>query len=164
MSEFKIDTNFHTPQVVAEKMAFMAYMLCDKLEAVLEPCPGIGQLADALAKEFELVFMPIADYWDMKHLPDVVYDAVVLNPPFSPVKEIERFVMDAMERSKIVIALLPWTYIVNSERRLKVLQDFGLRTVISLPRKTFPGCRVQVCIIELEKGHEGPTYFQSFTF
>lgn len=173
---FEIDPNYQTPPKVAEFMASIASRTVAHpydpkhniySPTALEPTPGLGHLVGALNDIGFTVYGPgngcFWESWANLSYPGK-YDVVVMNPPFTPVKEMERFVLRAMELSDNVIALLPWTYIVNSERRLKVFQDYGLKGVISLPRKTFPGCRVQSMIAVLEKGYKENTYFKNFTW
>lgn len=93
---------------------------------------------------------------------DQRFDYVVMNPPFTPMKEGYRFLAEAMRMSDNIIALLPWLSLINSERRTKEINDFGLVSVTHLPRKAFPGSRVQCCIIKLRKGYEGEISFRLF--
>lgn len=167
MSEFKIDTNFQTPMVVCNKMAEMAGNVSVPLSTgfrgirILEPTPGIGNLVKALEEVFSVVYRPTGSFWE-KCYPYKYFDIVVMNPPFNPVIEMERFVNAAMELSDNIIALLPYNYLVNSERRVSELMDYGLVSITHLPRKTFPGCRVQVAIFELKKGYAGKTEWKRF--
>lgn len=174
---FEIDPNYQTPPVVANYMAKIASGtliphptnpgITQYPATALEPTPGLGNLVGALNDHGLTVYGPgKSDFWESwanLSYPGK-YDVAVMNPPFTPVKEMERFVLRGMELSDNVIALLPWTYIINSERRLQVFQDYGLKWIISLPRKTFPGCRVQSMIAVLNKGHKGKTNFTNFTW
>jgi hypothetical protein len=166
MEEFKISADFQTPSVVAEEMARILGSYSGVV-TVLEPTPGLGGLVKVLDSRYDVEF-PDGDFWDFcGSEPDetfYLYDAVVMNPPFNPVKECERFVEVSLELADKVIALLPWSYVVNSERRLQLFMAFGLVSVTVLPRKTFPGARVQTAIFELHAGHKGPTEFKTFTW
>lgn len=169
---FEINENFQTPPVVADYMAEMASEI--KLPRfsfpgisnirILEPTPGKGQLVQALNDKMPWnVCFPDGDFWTSP-CSEEEYHCVVMNPPFNPVLEMERFVKKCMLLAPNVIALLPWSYIINSERRLAELIAYGLVSVTSLPRKTFPGCRVQVAIFELNKGYAGQTEFKQFSW
>lgn len=170
--DFKIDPNFQTPRVVCDKMAYMASLVELKYKrelsslSVLEPTPGMCGLVDALKDILPwTVWFPGGDFWTSTLNNAMArYDVVVMNPPFNPVKEMERFVNRAMDVSDYIIALLPYNYLVNSERRVSELMDYGLVSITHLPRKTFPGCRVQVAIFELKKGYVGKTEFKRFTW
>jgi hypothetical protein len=168
---FKIDPNFQTPPVVCHYMANMAADILGgnvggpNLFSVLEPTPGLGSLKRSLENFNFNVWAPEGDFWgSLLERTINKYDAVVMNPPYNPMKELERFVNRGMELSDNVIALLPYHYLVNSERRVTELMDFGLVSITHLPRKTFPGCRVQVAIFELKKGYAGKTEFKRFSW
>lgn len=169
---FTVNENFQTPPIVAGLMAHMASGIkipitrsLDSLN-VLEPTPGTGMLVEALKKKLPWkVHYPEGDFWEsLLNRYVSKFDVVVMNPPFNPVSEMVRFVTRAMELSDNVIALLPWTYVINSERRLIQMEEFGLVSVTNIPRKTFPGCRVQTAIFELKKGHGGHTEFKRFSW
>lgn len=168
---FQISDDFQTPAVVAKHMAKMAWYMLMSLDdydhkGVIEPTPGHGNLVKELSELFGSgnIQFPIGDFWETP-LRETPCDLVVMNPPFSPVVEMERFVEFGLNYAEIgVIALLPWSYIINSERRLVRLMDYGFVSVTNLPRKTFPGCRVQTCIVELRKGYKGQTEFKKFSW
>jgi len=46
---------------------------------------------------------------------------------------------------------MPWLTIINSQKRTEKINNYGLKSVTHLPRKTFPCSRVQCCILEMEK-------------
>jgi len=126
---FQISTNFQTPQIVCELMAKMAVNVASPLRTskvynALEPSPGTGQLVHWLENYGFIVYKPLGDFWDMQFESDKCFDIVVMNPPFNPVKEMERFVNRAMELSDNVIALLPVNYI-TSEKRFKAYSKKG---------------------------------------
>lgn len=160
---FQINTNFQTPRIVGDYMARMVIRPRGRNPVVIEPTPGTGQLVEALKARNMNVYAPTGDFWESAHS-KISCDYYVMNPPFNPVSDMERFVNHAMEVCDNVIALLPCTYVINSERRLGELMDYGLVSVTSLPRKTFPGCRVQVGIFELKKGYAGTTTFKRFSW
>lgn len=51
-----------------------------------------------------------------------------------------------------IIILLPWLALINSERRVRKYIEKGLKKVVHLPCKAFPGARVQTCILVFQKG------------
>lgn len=167
--------NFQTPTKVADHMAKMAHQSQPKKTeliefpycSVLEPTPGKGHLIWALnnlSYGFSVYGPGNCDFWESWGMRDRRFDFVVMNPPFFPIKDMERFVIKAMELSDRIIMLLPWSYIINSQRRLNVLKEFGMVSITSLPRETFPGARIQTCIIHLVKAHREATIFKVFNF
>jgi hypothetical protein len=161
MNTITIDTNFQTPVVVCD---FMASMINGKGRLVLEPTPVTGRLVKSIQNNGHLVYFPDSDYWYMDHGVVKTYDYTVMNPPFSPMSEGYRYLQDAMKRSEQIIALLPWFIIINSERRLNDIKEWGLKSVTALPRKTFPGTRIQCCIIEMDNFFGGTTEFKTFSW
>jgi hypothetical protein len=167
---FKYD--FQTPVPVAK---YMVSLLPEwGVNTVLEPTPGVGNIVKAL---FERGFKVVApeDYFLLETMR---FDAVVMNPPFShkftilnnaPI-EIHKagmrmgywFLVECMKRSDIVIALMPWFTISDSDVRLRALKDFGLVSVTALPRKTFQFARIQTCVLHLQKGYRGATEFKVY--
>lgn len=167
---FKYD--FQTPVPVAK---YMVSLLPDRVDNVLEPTPGIGNITKALQNAGHSVTAP-ADFFLLNK--GDRYDAVVMNPPFShkftllknaPV-EIHKagmrmgywFLTECMMRSDIIIALMPWFTISDSDIRLRAIKDYGLRSVTALPRKTFQYARIQTCVLELERGYRGTSEFKVY--
>lgn len=168
---FTLDNiNFQTPPVVCDHMAKMAkdcnVIGINSYLTVLEPTPGKGNLVGALNDHGFVVYGPGSlDFWvSPVNVYSSKYDFVVMNPPFFPIKEMERFILRAQELSNNVIMLIPYIYIINSERRLNQLKSFGMVSITNLPRKTFPKSRVQTCIVHLKKNHSGDTLFKTFEF
>ena len=128
----------------------MARLLPDGIVTVLEPTPGRGNLARALAGY--QVTAP-AEFWNVSGR----FDAVVMNPPFTPMQMGYRILYRVMEMSDVVIALMPWLTLINSKRRTRDIEAFGLKEVIHLPRDVFPGFRVQTCILNMQNGFRGRT-------
>lgn len=152
-----INAEFQTPHVVAK---YMASFLPDNCGTILEPTPGIGNLAWA-ASDKGLVTAP--DYFE--DIPKGSrFDYAVMNPPFTPMQEGYRYLLEVMEMTDHIIALLPWFILINSEKRMTAIKDFGLISVTHLPRKTFPGCRIQCCVLQLSKGYKGETQLKRFTW
>lgn len=165
-------TEFQTPPDVCR---YMASLIPDISITVLEPTPGKGNLANACRDIGKLVTSPI-DYFlrDKK----AKYDCVVTNPPFSSKYLITknmpptftdrgmnagyRILFECMEHSDHIIALMPWFTLSDSDVRLRLLKNYGIISITSLPRKTFDYARIQTCIIHLQKGYIGATEFKVY--
>ena len=163
-------TQFQTPPAVCR---YMASLIPGHVKTVLEPTPGIGNLVSALS-DFK-VTAPV-DYFTLD--PGQRYDAIVMNPPFSATSaNLEnaptsflgtgmrfgyQMLMQSMHQSDHIIALMPWFTISDSDVRMRCLKRFGLKSITTLPRKTFQYARIQTCILELEKGYVGKTTFEVF--
>ncbi len=152
-----LSDQFQTPPIVAN---YMASFLPNNCGTILEPTPGIGNLIEA-AKDKGNIFAP-QFFEDIKK--GSRFDYAIMNPPFSPMKEGYRYLSEVMLMSDHIIALLPWFIIINSERRLNAIKSFGLVSVTHLPRKTFPGCRIQCCILQMKKGYKEDTLFKNFNW
>lgn len=154
MEYSKTMSDFQTLPVIAQ---YMVSMLPTHVITVLEPTPGDGNIVAELREHGFEITAP-EDYF---LLGSQKFDAVVMNPPFSakdtvltnctkPLKGMAvswEILTQCMLRSDVVIALVPWYVVINSDKRLKFLQQFGLISITSLPRKAFPGVRVQTCIL-----------------
>jgi type I restriction-modification system DNA methylase subunit len=141
------ETDFQTPSYVCQ---FMVSLLPANVSIILEPTPGKGNLVRALAGY--RVTAP-ANFWMVSGR----FDAVIMNPPFTPMEQGYRILYAVMEMSDVVIALMPWLTLINSKRRTKDIKTFGLKDVIHLPRDVFSGSRVQTCILNMRKGYAGKT-------
>jgi hypothetical protein len=62
-----------------------------------------------------------------------------------------------MTMSDHIIALMPWLTYINADRRAKTIEDYGLVSVTRLPRSTFPGARVQCCVLQIRRGYRDNT-------
>ena len=132
------------------------------IKTVLEPTPGEGNLVRALQNRKIAVEYPPGDFWTMtQQQPDSFdyYDAVVMNPPFSPMQQGYNILYRCMEMTDVIIALMPWLVLINSETRTKDIFDFGLVSVTHLPRSAFPGARVQTCILKMVRNWVKMTEF-----
>ena len=159
MSKFEgySSDHFQTPDWCCE---YMASFLPDDCPSILEPTPGKGNLVKALKKKGHVVDTGRDDFFD---IPDwFSVDWIVMNPPFTPMKVGYKILDKCMKMSDNIIALMPWLTIINSEKRTKKIMDFGLKSIVHLPRKTFPGSRVQTCILELSKRWDEPTIFKAY--
>lgn len=155
--ELRIDTNFQTPVPVA---AYMASLLPNNCGTILEPTPGMGNLVREA--EFKGTVIAPARFEDLPV--GTRYDYAVMNPPFTPMKEGYRYLTEVMDMTDNIVALLPWFIVINSDKRMQDIKAWGLVSVTNLPRKTFPGTRIQCCILELKKGYQGETTFKTFTW
>jgi hypothetical protein len=135
----------------------MVSLLPRGINTVLEPTPGEGNLVKAL-KGYQITTPKT--FWDIGG----VYDAVVMNPPFTPMKIGYDILYRCMEMTNLIIALMPWLTLINSAKRTDDIVTWGLTEVHHLPRYVFPGSRVQTCILKMEKYYRGQTslFFDDF--
>lgn len=151
----EVDANFQTLPIVAEYMASFIPLGCG---TILEPTPGLGNLVRAAEKRGSV----IAPNRFEDILTGSRFDWAIMNPPFTPMQEGYRYLKAVMEMSDNIVALLPWFILINSQKRINEIMGFGLVSVTHLPRKTFPGCRIQCCVLEMKKGFVGETIFKKF--
>lgn len=171
MADYTIE--FQTPPEVCR---YMASLVPRDAVTVLEPTKGVGNLVEALCG-FNISAPD--DYFLLDK--SLKFDAVIMNPPFSSKSAIldnapasykndkgmkfgYRMLTDCMQKSNIVIALMPWFTISDSDVRLRFLKSFGLKSITALPRKTFEYARIQTCVLELVNGWQEPTIFKIFDF
>jgi hypothetical protein len=143
--------DFQTPDWVCE---YMSALLTGEHMRVLEPTPGEGNLVKSLQRRGHQVVAP-NQFYKMSGW----FDAVVMNPPFTPMKTGYEILERVMGMSHVVIALMPWLTIINSEQRTHDIKSYGLKSVTHLPRSVFPGSRVQTCVLEMRCGYIGNTLF-----
>lgn len=167
-----IERLFQTPPWVCELMADKVHWIDVN---ILEPTPGDGNIVNALEMRGKNVTAP-EDFFLMEPRR---FDAIVMNPPFSSKytnltnapKDIRLdgmragyYILDkCLEMSDNVIALMPLFTIIDSDVRIRRLFNFGIKTVSTLPRKTFDYARIQTCIIEFSKGWTGETLWTPIT-
>lgn len=147
--------DFQTPPPVCD---FMVSMLPMGVETVLEPTPGEKNIVRALKKIGGYKITAPKEFWDVRGK----FDATVMNPPFTPMNGCYEILYAVMEMCPVIIALMPWLTIINSEKRSADINKFGLRSITHLPRNIFPGSRVQTCILEMRKGYTGKTQFEFY--
>lgn len=143
------EEKYQTPGPVID---WMIELIPDGVKTVLEPTPGKGYMVKKLTEVgYNVTATP---HFEELH-PQSRFDAVVMNPPFFKGVE-NKMLLQCMEMAPIVIALVPWYTLINSEPRTKKLRDFGLRSITHLPRRIFSGIRVQTCILQLDRSYADP--------
>lgn len=147
--------DLQTPLPVCGYMVGLLSKHVPKGRMILEPTPGIGNLVSTLRHKGYHVAKPKGDYWKMKPRH---YDAVVMNPPFTPAHQGYRFLYEAMYRANIVITVMPFDVMLNSIKRTRDLIAYGLVSITLLPRNIFPECGVKCCILELKKRASASTF------
>jgi type I restriction-modification system DNA methylase subunit len=145
--------NFQTPDNICQ---YMSSFLPKNAGTILEPTAGKGKLVKAL-EEYGDVYAPENFY----EITNNNYDWIVMNPPFSPMKEGYTILYKCMEMTNNIIALMPYLTIINGEKRTQDIMNWGLKSITHLPRSTFKGSRVQTCILEMKKGYTGETIFKT---
>lgn len=163
----KISTDFQTPKPVAR---YMASLIPDGTKTVLEPTPGVGHILSFLS-QYDVTAPE--NFFAMEK---AEFDCVITNPPFSSkyafgvpdslqktgMRLGYHILLQCLEMSNSVIALMPWFTISDSDVRLRYLYGWGMKSITALPRKTFQYARIQTCVFEMEKGFKGPTIFKVF--
>jgi len=144
------NSNFQTREKECE---IMVSMIPPRCKNVLEPTPGKGNLVRAIKSKGFSVIEPY-DFWVIVNT-EIKFDAICMNPPFTPMSEGYKILFACMDMSDNIIALMPWLTIINSERRTRAITSFGLKSVTHLPRNAFKGSRVQTCILNMQKNHKG---------
>lgn len=171
MADYSND--FQTPPEVCR---YMVSLMPLRVKTVLEPTPGIGNIVKEL-NGFEVTAPKDYFLLDKKQR----FDCVVMNPPFSskfaildnaPISYKQekgmkfgyRLLTDCMNRSDIVVCLMPWFTLSDSDVRLRYLKKYGIKSITALPRKTFEYARIQTCVVVLIKGYQGKTEFIVYDF
>jgi hypothetical protein len=148
--------DFQTPKVICKYM--VSLLEKQEYDIILEPTPGEGNLANA-AWEKGTVMSP-HDFFELKYQR---FDAVVMNPPFTPMALGYKILFSCLDMSDEIVALMPWLTLINSQKRADKLFAFGLKSVTHLPRTVFPGSRVQCCVLHLLKGYSKETVFVNYS-
>jgi len=147
---------FQTPPWCCD---YMARLVPSGHRRVLEPTPGQGNLVRALQQDERRLHVIAPERFEDIQAGDR-FSAVVMNPPFTPMSRGYEILAACMELAPFVIALMPWLVLINSEARTRAITEYGLRVVHHLPRSTFPGARVQTCILEMRHGFGGTTQME----
>ena len=145
--------NFQTPKNICK---YMASFLPKNAGSILEPTAGQGNLVKEL-EQYGSVFAPE----DFDLMIENKFDWIVMNPPFSPVKQGYNILYKCMDMSNNIIALMPYLTIINGKKRTKDIMNWGLKSITHLPRSVFKGSRVQTCILEMNKEWKGDTVFKT---
>ena len=145
--------NFQTPEKICN---YMASFLPKNAGLILEPTAGKGNLVKSLEPKGS-VFVP-EDFYTMT---ENKFDWIVMNPPFTPMKQGYEILYKCMDMTEHIVALMPYLAIINGEKRTRDIMNWGLKSITHLPRSTFKGSRVQTCILEMHKGYEGDTIFKT---
>lgn len=145
--------NFQTPENVCE---YMASFLWGNTGLILEPTAGKGKLVKAL-EQYGKVIVPN----DFNKMVKSQFEWIVMNPPFSPMKQGYDILYKCMDMTDNIIALMPYLVIINGEKRTKDIMEWGLKSITHLPRSTFKGSRVQTCILQMKRGWKGDTIFKT---
>lgn len=171
-----ISSDYQTPDYVCD---YMVSLLPESSLKVLEPTPGIGNLVKSLeSKGFEVDY-PKDYFLERSRILKTEYDAIVCNLPFSAGSAIldnapdhyksktglnfgYKMLFEMINLSDVVIALLPWCTLTDSDVRMRFLGKNGLKSVTTLPRRAFDYIRISTCVIEVEKGYVGPVEFKVF--
>lgn len=160
-------------QTQPEICTYMASLIPATAKRILEPTPGQGNLVRAIEARGFQVEAP-ADFFQLPKTSR--WDAICMNPPFSASfafglpdflegqgMEVGYHILkQAMNMSEAVIALMPWHVLTRSDVRLRAIKRWGLRSVTSLPRRTFNYARIETCILELQHGYQGDTAFKVY--
>jgi type I restriction-modification system DNA methylase subunit len=148
----------------------MVSLIPNGVKTVLEPTAGAGNIVSLLTN-YDVTTPKDFFQFDKRR-----FDCIVTNPPFSSKyafgvpPELNRqgmrlgyyILTQCMQMSDIVIALMPWFTISDSDVRLRAFKRFGLKSVTALPRKTFQYARIQTVVLELVKGYQDEAAFRVF--
>lgn len=166
------EVQFQTPPEVCR---YMASLIPPTTRNILEPTAGDGNML-AVLDPYNVIAPDNFFNLDRAHFR---FDCVVMNPPFSnktanmegaPDIDLSgmRFgyyiLQQCMLMSDSIIALMPWFTVLDSDVRARQFKQWGLKSVTSLPRKTFNYARIQTCVLELKKGYKGATQFHIFNY
>lgn len=147
--------DFQTPKWVCD---IMLNELSGNPVSILEPTPGMGNLVNAINIKYPFAHITApTDYYELE---SSRYDAIVTNPPFTPMTVGYDILDSLLWQSDTIIALMPWLAIINSKKRSERYKSAGLKKVIHLPRNAFPGSRVQCCILVFNAGYSGDILFE----
>ena len=151
--------DFQTPEWVCE---LMTGLIEHNPVFILEPTPGAGNLVKMLEHKFpDAIIDAPKEFYRFHQKNHQGYHCIIANPPFTPMSLGYKMLDDFFNISHHqIIILLPWLALINSEKRTKKYVSNGLKKIIHLPRKAFPGTRVQTCVLVFEKGYSGDIIFK----
>lgn len=149
---------YYTPEWLSE---YMISLIDKEIPfSVFDPTPGPNSsILSAVRKVYPCnvsVEELKGDFWDI----DISHvDIIVANPPFFPYSKVyqylERFILIADQ----IICIIPWYTIINSERRTEKIIKSGLKRIVNVSRSAFPKIRVQICVLDIQKGYCGDAVF-----
>jgi hypothetical protein len=145
--------NFQTPPEICK---YMVSLVPNGCKTILEPTPGEGNIVKELGN------YNVTAPEDFFQLSSSIFDCIVMNPPFTPMKLGYKILYRCMEMSNNIIALMPWLVLINSTKRTSDIINFGLKSITHLPRNVFKGSRVQTCILQMQKGYFGDISFKNY--
>jgi hypothetical protein len=146
--------DFQTPDYICD---YMSSLLEKSRINVLEPTAGEGNLVKSLEKNGFIVTAPV-DFWEINGK----FDAVVMNPPFTPMQVGYEILYKVMTMTDRIVALMPWLTLINSHKRISDIFEYGLKSVTHLNRNVFKGSRVQTCVLNMEKDYNGACIFDYY--
>ena len=147
-----INNSIETPDWLCQ---IMVNMIPQGVKEVLEPTPGKGNLVRVLKTNGYEVIAP-EKFENLNNS----YQCIVMNPPFTPSALAFEIFFSCLGKSDSIIAIMPWS-ILNSDRRMKYLQVFGLVQFCAVSRNSFgPSSRGGVLLI-LQRHHTEPTIFRN---
>lgn len=155
--------NFQTPPYLCNYMAAMLKGAVPPDALVVEPTPGAGNMVQALQNHgFTHIESPPGDFFQW--LPSARPVAIIGNPPWSPMTLAYEILFRCLDSGPdIVIMVMPWMTLLNSDSRIQELRKRGLDRIIGLPRSVFPGIRAGCCILVFQpkqgKVPDHPTAF-----
>lgn len=168
MKDMKVQ--FQTPDKIVD---YMISLIPKDYRTILEPTPGLGNIVSKM-KKFKVTAPK--DFFLLK--PGGKWDAVIMNPPFSSAyadltnapHDFSRrgmnlgyhILTECMNLSDHVIAHMPWFTVINADKRLRFLKNYGIVSITAVPRSAYRHSRIQTCIIQLKKGYRGKTIFDFF--
>jgi hypothetical protein len=141
------NVNFQTPPYLCNFIAEVVKQSLGPDELIVEPTPGAGNMVAALrAGGFQRVEYPPGDFF--KWLPSAGPAAIVGNPPWSPMTKAYEILFRCLDMNpRLVVMVMPWMTLLNSDSRIQKLAAKGLNSIIALPRSVFPGIRAGCCIL-----------------
>jgi len=154
MEKYNDNINFQTPIDVCD---YMSSFLPTNAGKILEPTPGKGNLVKSLQKYGEVIAPDNFDNIDNER-----FDWIVMNPPFTPMKQGYDILYKCMDMTDNIIALMPYLTIINGEKRTNDIIKWGLKSITHLPRSIFKGSRVQTCILEMKRGYNGDIIWKKY--
>lgn len=164
--------DFQTPPLLCD---YVVGLLPDSVRTVLEPFPGIGNMVTALKKGERFQIDAPENYFALE---PKRYDAIVMNPPFSEttfenlpeslrgsgMRAGYAVFFECLQKTDICLAIMPTFVMLDSDKRMRNMLDFGMKSVTFLPRRTFGFIRVQTAVFEMVKGWHSSREFRYYDY